>query len=79
LHDRTPVILKREKYDEWLAAPTSDSTRWMDLLVPFDVGMMMKRFPVSSLLNDPQNDSLGKHSRSAGIRLDKLPCSDLKR
>jgi putative SOS response-associated peptidase YedK len=57
VHDRMPVILRPEKYQEWLATPVSGSRRLMNLLVPFEAGMM-KRFPVSSLLNDPQNDVL---------------------
>ena len=56
VHDRMPVILNPGQYQEWLDAPASDCGRLSVLLQPFDAAMM-KRFPVSSAVNDPQNDT----------------------
>lgn len=56
LHDRMPVILPREHYKAWLAAPPSEASKLVDFLVPFDPGLM-RRYEVSSLVNSPQNDS----------------------
>ena len=57
VHDRMPVIPRRDKYHEWPTASASELGRSTALMVPFEGGMM-KRFPVGSLLNDPQNDVL---------------------
>ena len=54
-HDRMPVILPRRHYQIWLTAPATEAERLADLLVPFDAGLMT-RYPVSSLVNKPQND-----------------------
>jgi putative SOS response-associated peptidase YedK len=56
LHDRMPVILPREHYEAWLAAPPSEASRLLDLLVPFDASVM-RRYEVSPLVNSPKNDS----------------------
>ena len=56
VHDRMPLILRPENYGEWLVAPASDCGGLRDLLQPFDAAMM-KRFPVSSAVNDPQIDT----------------------
>ena len=56
VHDRMPVILWPESYREWLVAPASDCGRLSTLLQPFDA-WMMKRFPVSSSVNNVQNDT----------------------
>ncbi|HWY70316.1 MAG TPA: SOS response-associated peptidase [Terriglobales bacterium] len=56
VHDRMPVILKVEKYQEWLEAPASACGRLNHFLQPFDAAMM-KRFAVSSAVNDPENDT----------------------
>ena len=55
IHDRMPVILPRRHYQAWLTAPTTEAARLTDLLVPFDASLMT-RYPVSSLVNKPQND-----------------------
>src|SRR5947209_3785240 len=36
VHDRMPVILKPEKYQEWLEAPVSDCRRLLHLLITFE-------------------------------------------
>jgi putative SOS response-associated peptidase YedK len=56
LHDRMPVILPREHYAVWLGAPPSEAPKVVDLLVPFDPGLM-RRYEVSPLVNKPGNDS----------------------
>ena len=56
VHDRMPVILTTKNYSEWLVTPASDCGRLRNLLQPFDAAMM-ERFPVGSLVNDPQNDT----------------------
>jgi putative SOS response-associated peptidase YedK len=56
LHDRMPVILPRDHYETWLAAPPSEASKLVDFLVPLDGGFM-RRYEVSSLVNKPANDS----------------------
>jgi putative SOS response-associated peptidase YedK len=55
VHGRMPVILPRRHYQSWLTAPATEAERLADLLVPFDASLMI-RYPVSSLVNKPQND-----------------------
>jgi putative SOS response-associated peptidase YedK len=55
LHDRMPVILPPRHYQTWLTAPAAEAERLAELLVPFDASLM-KRYPVSSLVNKPQNE-----------------------
>ena len=55
VHDRMPVILPRLHYKAWLTAPAWEAERLVDLLVPFDAGLMA-RYPVGSLVNRPEND-----------------------
>lgn len=56
LHDRMPVILPREHYEAWLAAPPSEASRLVDLLAPFEASLM-RGYEVSPLVNKPENDS----------------------
>jgi putative SOS response-associated peptidase YedK len=55
IHDRMPAILPHRHYQLWLTAPATEAERLADLLVPFDASLMI-RYPVSSLVNKPQND-----------------------
>jgi putative SOS response-associated peptidase YedK len=55
IHDRMPVILHRNHYDAWLAAPPYEAARLAELLVPFEAEAM-KRYPVSPIVNSPKND-----------------------
>jgi putative SOS response-associated peptidase YedK len=55
LHDRMPVILPPRHYRAWLAAPAAEAERLAELLVPFEASIM-NRYPVSSLVNKPQNE-----------------------
>lgn len=57
VHDRMPVILREDLYQQWLVAPVSKCGELSRVLQPLDAAMM-KRFPVSSAVNDPQNDTL---------------------
>jgi putative SOS response-associated peptidase YedK len=56
VHDRMPVILRRDKYQEWLDSPATGCRRLTHLLIPFEAAMM-KRFPVGWFVNDVQNDT----------------------
>ena len=56
VHDRMPVILRPENYQDWLLAPNSERERLNGLLQPFDAAMM-KRFSVNCSVNDVQNDT----------------------
>jgi len=53
IHDRMPVILKREDESKWLA-PTQEKNL-MDLLQPYSSDRM-KMYPVSRKVNSPKND-----------------------
>ncbi len=55
VHDRMPVILPQRHYELWLTAPAAEAERLADLLVPFPASLM-KRYAVSSLVNQAQND-----------------------
>ncbi|MGO9469710.1 MAG: SOS response-associated peptidase [Isosphaeraceae bacterium] len=55
IHDRMPVILPRSAYDLWLDPGIHDPKRLAPLLVPFPADEM-EVYPVSRLVNDPQND-----------------------
>lgn len=55
VHDRMPVILPPQHYQTWLTASATESKRLVELLVPFDASVM-QRYPVSSLVNKPEND-----------------------
>ena len=55
IHDRMPVILKPEDYDEWLdpAPRTPDSLQGLIASFPPE---LMDAYPVSALVNSPSND-----------------------
>lgn len=54
IHNRMPVILSPEDYDEWLHPGTSPQTG-LHLLRPFPAGQMAA-YPVSPHVNSPAND-----------------------
>jgi putative SOS response-associated peptidase YedK len=56
VHDRMPVILHPNHYHAWLNAPALKSHHLAHMLAPFDAALM-RRFSVSSLVNDVQNDA----------------------
>jgi putative SOS response-associated peptidase YedK len=55
IHDRMPVILKREDYDLWLDPGMKDVAVASELLKPFDAALM-KSYPVGTRLNNAGND-----------------------
>jgi len=55
IHDRMPVIIPKEHYDLWLDPAIHDLKRLEPLLVPFPADET-EAYPVSRLVNDPQND-----------------------
>jgi putative SOS response-associated peptidase YedK len=55
IHNRMPVILRKDDYDLWLDPKMRNLTAIGELLKPFDASRM-RRYPVSSRLNAVQND-----------------------
>jgi len=55
VHDRMPAILSEQDYAVWLATPPVDSHRLTDLLMPYEAELM-RRYPVSPLVNYPDTD-----------------------
>jgi putative SOS response-associated peptidase YedK len=55
LHDRMPVILPPEHYDEWLDPGPMEESRLEALLRPHPAAGM-ESYPVSTHVNSPQND-----------------------
>jgi putative SOS response-associated peptidase YedK len=56
LHDRMPVILRKEDYDQWLDSKADDSTKLSELLKPYS-SEEMTAFPISTLVNNARNES----------------------
>lgn len=56
VHNRMPVILNPEAYDLWMNPEVKDPAELQSLLAPFPAAEMMA-FPVSTLVNNPRNDS----------------------
>jgi len=56
IHNRMPVILPESTYDEWLKPGEVDPIELSPLLRPFDSDQM-DAFAVSSLVNNPRNES----------------------
>ena len=55
IHNRMPVILKREDEERWLSGETFNARDVRDILVPYPPGEMTMH-PVSSLVNSPAID-----------------------
>ena len=55
VHDRMPVILPPESYDRWLDPELHDREALEALLLPYPAEAM-EAYPVSTLVNSPQND-----------------------
>jgi putative SOS response-associated peptidase YedK len=58
VHDRMPVILNPDAYDQWLDPGFSDVAAVSELLKPYD-GQAMRCFPVSARVNHVGNDDDG--------------------
>lgn len=56
VHDRMPVILPPQHYATWLQTPPEAARGLTELLVPYEAGPMAC-YPVSPLVNKPENDS----------------------
>lgn len=56
IHDRMPVIVPSEAYDEWLAPGDKTRDQLEHLLGPYPANLM-RAYPVSTLVNSPKNDT----------------------
>jgi putative SOS response-associated peptidase YedK len=54
IHDRMPVILSPNDYDQWLDPNERDTEKLMPLLKPFSESEM-ETFPVSLMINNPKH------------------------
>ncbi len=55
LHDRMPVILPKAAYKQWLDPSLQQPADLQNLLIPYPA-TEMEAYPVSSLVNSPNND-----------------------
>ncbi len=55
VHDRMPVILKRDDYDLWLDPAMTNVEAVAELLKPY-AAHLMRAYPVSTRVNQVQND-----------------------
>ena len=58
IHDRMPVLLPREAWDDWLDPTTDDTDFLLSLLVPAPDDVL-EMYPVSARVNDVRNDDPG--------------------
>lgn len=56
IHDRMPVILSQSEFDTWLDRELTDTEKLKILFSPYPSDML-DAFPVSAVVNNPQNDS----------------------
>lgn len=56
IHDRMPVILKEQDYDEWLDAKVKNTNRLQEILVPYPAKEMSSH-AVSTSVNIPETNS----------------------
>ena len=56
IHDRMPVILRKELEKEWLNPDITEPDKLLPLLTPYP-SELMKAYPVSTLVNKPMNDN----------------------
>lgn len=56
IHNRMPVILRREDEDEWLDPANTEPEQLLPLLRPYPAEEMAA-YPVSRLVNSPQHDT----------------------
>lgn len=55
VHDRAPLVVPAESYEQWLAPDADDAERLRDLLVPATVGM--RADPVGTAVNNVRSQS----------------------
>jgi len=53
IHNRMPVIIPRDQYKTWLDYKTTDATKVLPLLAPYDAEKM-RAYPVSRAVNNPK-------------------------
>lgn len=58
IHNRMPVILRREDENEWLDPDNTEPEHLLPLLRPYPSGEMAA-YPVSRMVNNPRNDAPG--------------------
>jgi putative SOS response-associated peptidase YedK len=73
IHDRMPVILRRENYDLWLDPDFRKMTLVSGMLSPFDAALM-RRYAVGSRVNQVQNDDA---ECAKPVELEALPTQTL--
>ncbi|NJL89221.1 MAG: SOS response-associated peptidase [Coleofasciculaceae cyanobacterium SM2_1_6] len=56
IHDRMPVILQPQDYDQWLDPNFKQADKLQELLKPYSA-KAMQAYPVSIKVNSPKNDS----------------------
>jgi putative SOS response-associated peptidase YedK len=69
VHDRIPVILKKDDYDLWLDPGMTSVEKIADLLKPFDA-RLTRTYPFSKRVNQVQNDDA---DCAAPINLESRP------
>lgn len=57
IHDRMPVILDPDDYDDWLGHEAVETEHLLSLLRPYPAKQMIL-YPVSKRVNNPKNDDL---------------------
>ncbi len=55
IHDRMPLMLERDRYDEWLDPRTNDRDTLLGLLTPAAPGRL-EAYPVASLVSNVKNN-----------------------
>jgi len=55
IHNRMPVILPSEAYDQWLDPAEQKAEQLQGLLKPYPAELMIA-YPISTLVNNPSND-----------------------
>jgi len=55
IHNRMPVIIPPDNYEQWLAPQELPLQQLQSMLVPYPAGEMVA-YPVSRLVNSPEND-----------------------
>src|SRR5207253_206716 len=56
IHDRMPVILKKEDESTWLNPDITEPERLLQLLAPYPE-MQMETYPISREINSPAHDT----------------------
>jgi putative SOS response-associated peptidase YedK len=57
IHNRMPVILPESDYRQWLQPGVVDTREFTNLFRPFEAHQM-ETYPVSRVVNNPQNDTI---------------------